>query len=70
VLDAYPAVKQLRGDLSAIANVLPASEGATVVDHIYVIDPLGNVIMRFPSKPDPSKMKKDMSKLLRASRIG
>jgi hypothetical protein len=70
VLDAYPAVKQLRGDLSAIANVLPAAEGTTAVDHIYVIDPLGNVIMRFPSKPDPSKMKKDMSKLLRASRIG
>jgi hypothetical protein len=50
--------------------VLPVEPGADVTAHIYVVDPLSNVILRFPAAPDPSKMKKDMSKLLRASRIG
>ena len=39
-------------------------------DHLYIVDPLGNVIMRYPRGADPSGMKKDLSRLLRASRIG
>jgi hypothetical protein len=35
-----------------------------------MIDPLGNLMMRFPKDPDPNKIKKDISKLLKASRIG
>mgnify|MGYP006269204335 CR=1 FL=1 len=47
----------------------PVAQGRAA-DHIYIIDPMGNLMMRFPAKPDPSRMKKDLSKLLRASRIG
>ena len=39
-------------------------------DHIYVVDPLGNLMMRFPRDPDPSLMIKDLQRLLKASRIG
>jgi hypothetical protein len=39
-------------------------------DHIYVIDPLGNLMMRFPRDPDPSRMLKDVKRLLRLSQIG
>jgi hypothetical protein len=35
-----------------------------------MIDPLGNLMMRFPKDADPNKIKRDLSKLLRASRIG
>jgi hypothetical protein len=70
VLDAYPTVKRVTAEIDAIGAVLPVEGGASVTAHTYIVDPLGNVIMRFPAKPDPSKMKKDMSKLLRASRIG
>jgi glutathione peroxidase-family protein len=49
---------------------LPADAGTSAEDHIYLIDPLGNLMMRFPKDPDPGKMKKDISKLLRASSIG
>jgi hypothetical protein len=35
-----------------------------------MIDPLGNLMMRFPDNPDPSSMKKDLNRLLKASRIG
>lgn len=37
---------------------------------IYLVDPLGHVMMRFPDDPDPSRMKKDLGKLLKWSRVG
>jgi hypothetical protein len=70
ITDAYPAVKLLRIDSKALNAALPVDAGQSVKEHIFVVDPLGNIILRFPVKPDPSKMKKDMSKLLRASRLG
>jgi len=39
-------------------------------DHIYVVDPLGNLMMRFPREPDPSRVIKDLQRLLKISRIG
>jgi len=39
-------------------------------DHIYVVDPLGNLMLRFPRDPDPSRMLKDLQRLLKYSRIG
>lgn len=38
--------------------------------HIFVADPLGHVMMRFPAQPDWAKVRKDISKLLWASKIG
>jgi hypothetical protein len=38
--------------------------------HIYLLDPLGNLILRFPSDPDAQRMVKDLARLLRASRVG
>jgi cytochrome oxidase Cu insertion factor (SCO1/SenC/PrrC family) len=70
VLDAYPTVKRVSAKVDAVGAVLPVEGSSAVIEHTYIVDPLGNVILRFPAKPDPSKMKKDMSKLLRASRIG
>jgi hypothetical protein len=49
---------------------LPAESGTTPADHIYLIDPLGNLMMRFPKDADPNKIKKDIAKLLKASSIG
>ena len=44
---------------------LPASDSAR--DHIYVIDPFGNLMMRFPRDVDPQRMKKDVDKLVKIS---
>jgi cytochrome oxidase Cu insertion factor (SCO1/SenC/PrrC family) len=38
--------------------------------HFYLVDPLGNVMMRFPANADPRRMLKDLERLLKASRIG
>jgi len=35
-----------------------------------VIDPLGNLMLRFPRDPDPRLMIKDLARLLKASRVG
>ncbi len=39
-------------------------------DHIYVIDPLGNLMMRYPRDADPRRMVKDLARLLRHSKWG
>jgi len=38
--------------------------------HIYLIDPHGDVMMRWPAAPDGRRMIKDLDRLLRASQIG
>ena len=45
---------------------LPAQ--TSPADHIYVVDPLGNLMMRFPRDPDPRRILRDMSRLLRHSK--
>jgi len=66
----YDGTRMMRTKPEALQRWLPAEQGTTVVDHIYLIDPLGNLMMRFPKNADPSKVKKDLSKLLKASSIG
>jgi len=39
-------------------------------EHIYLVDPVGNVMMRWPSRPDPRRMLRDLERLLKASQIG
>jgi len=52
----------------ALARAFPA-EGAPS-DHLYVVDPLGNLMMRYPREPDPSRMLKDLQRLLRVAGFG
>lgn len=66
----YDGTHMLRAKLDAVRAWLPVEPGTTVADHIYMIDPLGNLMMRFPKDADPNKIKRDLSKLLRASSIG
>ena len=49
---------------AALLKALP-----TLVD-IYLVDPLGNLMMRFPAEPDPQKMIKDLQRLLKYSSFG
>ncbi|MAF06767.1 MAG: hypothetical protein CL389_02820 [Acidiferrobacteraceae bacterium] len=49
---------------------LPADVPTQEVRKIYLVDPLGNLMMSYPARSDPSDLRKDISRLLRASRIG
>jgi cytochrome oxidase Cu insertion factor (SCO1/SenC/PrrC family) len=53
-----------------ISRLGPAEFPGDPVEHIYLVDPLGNLMMRFPRDPDPSKMLKDLQRLLKYSQIG
>jgi hypothetical protein len=53
-----------------VAKWLPVDPGTSAADHLYLIDPLGNLMMRFPPNPEPRKVHKDIAKLLKASAIG
>ena len=49
----------------AVIGAFPAERDP--VDHIYLIDPLGNLMLRFPKDADPSRMKSDLERLLKVS---
>jgi peroxiredoxin len=70
----------LRAPAAAVAAWLPLAPGETLENSIFLIDPLGNLMMRFPPVPAGAteaqkvqhyaKVKKDIGKLLKASAIG
>jgi len=66
----FDGTNMLRAQADAVRAWLPTEEGTTMFDHIYMVDPLGNLMMRFPKDADPNKIKKDVTKLLKASSIG
>ena len=37
---------------------------------IHLVDPLGQIMMRYPDDPDPKKMIKDFQRLMKYSRLG
>lgn len=70
LLKKYDGTRLLRVDQQKLAAWLPVKEGTQARDHLYMIDPLGNLMMRFPKDPDANKIKKDITRLLKASSIG
>lgn len=66
----YDGTHMLRAKKGVVNAWLPAETGTAPSDHLYIIDPLGNLMMRYPKDADPNKIKKDIVKLLKASRIG
>jgi hypothetical protein len=70
LLKIYDGTHFLPIDSKAVETWLPAEPGSTIQDRIYLIDPLGNLMMRYPVDADPNKIKKDITKLLKASSIG
>ena len=57
----------LRVPAQALATWLQPAAGQALEDHMYIVDPLGNWMMRVPPAPEPAKLKRDVEKLLRAS---
>lgn len=60
----------LRADPALVAQWIRPAAGQALSDHIYVIDPMGNWMMRFPAHMDrksASRAKRDLERLMRAS---
>lgn len=54
-------------DTDALLSLLPAQERS---HFLYIIDPLGNLVMRFDTRDNPRDLLSDMKKLLQLSHIG
>jgi len=70
LLSALATATVLRVPSAQLQTWLQAEQGAALQDHLYVVDPLGNWMMRFPARIDldsAPKVKRDMERLLRAS---
>lgn len=65
--DATTAAQVLHVDAAALAQWLEPAPGQRIEDHLYVVDPIGNWMMRFPAGADPRQVKRDLERLLRAS---
>lgn len=63
LLAEHPGLRVVGVEAPVLA-ALPSSE------RVLLLDPLGNVMMRFPAEPDPKRMIRDLTRLLKYSRIG
>ena len=68
LLQEHPGLNVWRPAEAAFAGQFPATQSPA--EHIYLVDPLGNLMLRFPAQPDPKRMLKDLKLLLKASQIG
>jgi hypothetical protein len=57
----------LRAPRADLAQWLAPARGHTLAEHLFVVDPMGQWMMRAPADPDPTKLKRDIERLLRAS---
>ena len=66
-LDADASLQILRVPRGAVAAWLQPEAGRALEDHLYLVDPMGEWMMRVPADPDPARIKRDLDRLLRAA---
>lgn len=79
VLEAYKGAVMVRVDPVKLQQFLlggsadsmtPTQAKEALAKPIWVIDPLGNLFLQYPTVEDPEMFRKDIRKLLQNSRIG
>ena len=70
LLREYDGTLFLRADPGEVSSLLQPSTPADLATGLWVVDPLGNLMLRWPPDADPNRMKRDLGRLLRASRVG
>ena len=71
----YPGMRVAVGPAAAVRRLagqfaLPAGSPLDSLNRVYIVDPLGNLMMSYPADADPRRMNKDLGLLLKASQIG
>jgi hypothetical protein len=64
---AFAPTTVLRTTAPALSAWLAAAPGRALADHLYIVDPRGDWMMRAPVDADPARLKRDLDRLLRAS---
>jgi hypothetical protein len=66
-VDADPTLLTLRVSDEQLRAWLQPGPGHALAEHLYLVDPMGEWMMRAPADAEPGKLKRDLDKLLRAS---
>jgi len=53
-------------NITALSNL---ENNPAKMESIYLVDPLGNIMMHFPKNLDPKLIRKDLNKLMKVSRL-
>ena len=74
-LAQYPGMQVITGPAENVKTLaqqfaLPAGSPLDGLERIYVVDPLGNLMMSYPAGADASGVRKDLVRLLKVSQIG
>ncbi|HET9643311.1 MAG TPA: hypothetical protein VFP68_08125 [Burkholderiaceae bacterium] len=64
---AKPPTIVLRVPRGALAGWVQPEVGHALEEHLYLVDPMGEWMMRAPADPDPKKLYRDLDRLMRAS---
>lgn len=75
VLKKYTGMLTVTGDIKVVAEVISQFElknkaPALGANRLYLVDPLGNLMMSYSVDAEPEGIIKDMKKLLKISQIG
>ena len=60
-------VSALRVAPEALGAWLAPTQGHSLEEHLYLVDPMGEWMMRMPPDADPGRVKRDIERVLRAS---
>ncbi len=67
-LEASQGARVLRVNAAQLAAWLKPAAGQSIESHLYVVDPMGNHMMRFPAALDVPKASRDLGQLMRGSK--
>lgn len=67
LLEGLKGAWVLRSDAAELQRWLAPQEGQAIDAHLYLVDPRGDWMMRFPVDADPTRIKKDLTRLLKAA---
>jgi len=67
LLRAYEGMHVVRAPVGVIDALQTAPDDGGIEGHVFVVDPMGNLMLRWPLDPEPQRVKKDLARLLTAS---
>ena len=70
ILAEHPGLQVIRITAAQAQAFLPQPPSGSIQGPLYLIDPLGNLMLQWPAQADMKRMRKDLGRLLWASRIG
>lgn len=70
VMDWFTATGESAVKLGDQFAAAVSGDGASLDHQIFIVDPLGNIMMRYPKGTNGKPLKNDLSRLLRASHVG